>query len=140
MLKHVIRGTSLALLTSIFVFAVGPAAQAKDDNPKSIVEIADGINCGPLTAYEPGKPAKAAADCFLKGKGKKLGYFKNGHAGILLFKSKAAGTAFWAGYLTDCGGDCYLVRKDKLWYGGAGYDKDIAEYVKGLVGGKIKHY
>ena len=139
MLKHVARGMSLALLASVFVFAFGPAAEAKDI-PPSIVKIADGIKCGPLKAYDAEKPAKAAADCFLKGKGKHLGYFKNGHANILLFKSKAAGTTFWAGWLADCGGKCYLVRKDKLWYGGAGYDQDIAEYVKSLVGGKIKHY
>lgn len=139
MLKHVARGLGLALLATMFVVAIGPAAQAKGI-PADITEAAKTMKCKGLESYDADKPVKAAAECHLKGAGKHLGAAADGRTDILKFKTKKIGKDFWSERLAGCG-ECFIVNKGKLWIaGGGGYEQDIAEYVQKKLGGKVYAY
>ena len=139
MLTTVVRALLLTICASTLVVGVAASPAQAKEVPKAITDAAKTVKCKGLEKYDADKPTKFAVECHLKGKGKNLGYSMDGRTDMLLYKTKSAGKAFWKDRLTGCG-ECYIVNKGKLWIAGAGYTKDIAEYVHRKLGGKLYFY
>lgn len=137
MVIHVVRGLWLVLVAALMVVGLESAAQAARP-PAVVTKAANKLTCTDRSAYDADKPVKYALECYIQGKD--LGVAGDGRTDMLLFKTVAAGKAFWDERLEGCG-SCYIVRKGKLWIaGGGGYEKDIAKHVKKKLGGKIFAY
>jgi hypothetical protein len=138
MLKTLVRGVCLLLCAT--ALAVGPttAPAYSGSVPKKVTKAADKLKCKQGEPYQAAEPSTFAFECYVKGK--TLGAEGNGRTDMLLFKSGAAGQQFWAEWLSECGGRCYVVRKKNLFVAGGNYEKDIAKYAAKKLGGTLLTY